>query len=128
MREAHICHALCVFYEGINSILGTLAGCKVVGIVGSTHKKATTQQLGAVHVCDKQTRPDWVRDVMGWTNEPPNDGEGFDIIFDANGVRKGPDMCALCTNYLTRSAYGAHCARYVISTSAYIGLGYQFRC
>ena len=50
--------------------------------MGSSHKVATVKQLGADHVIDK-SKTDWIREVERMN---VNGGEGFDVVFDANGV------------------------------------------
>jgi len=59
--------------------LAKLAGCTVVGVVGASHKVATVEALGADAVIDKSTQSLWVEAKR----HAPN---GYDIIFDANGV------------------------------------------
>ena len=67
---------------GVGSMLvqlGKLAGARVIGVVGATHKVAAVSALGADAVIDKSTQDLWSeaeRLVPG----------GFDIILDANGV------------------------------------------
>lgn len=67
----------------IDGYAGKVAGCTVVGVVGSAHKVATAKQLGADYVINKSSS-DWVSEVQKLN---VNNGEGFDIAFDANGVR-----------------------------------------
>jgi len=62
--------------------LGKIAGCKVVGIVGSSHKVETVRQLGADYVIDK-SQTNWIQQVQEIS---PNEAEGFDAVFDANGA------------------------------------------
>jgi len=62
--------------------LGKIAGCTVVGIVGSSHKVATVKQLGADHVIDK-SKTNWIEEIK---KLDVNGGDGFDVVFDANGV------------------------------------------
>lgn len=57
--------------------LGKLAGCRVVGVVGSTHKVEPLKRLG-LDVIDK-SRQDL------WKEAEKLAPEGFDIILDANG-------------------------------------------
>jgi len=68
---------------GVGSSLVQLAkkivGCKVVGVVGSTHKVQTVYDLGADHVIDKSKENLWAKAREYST-------EGYDAIFDANGV------------------------------------------
>ena len=67
---------------GVGSMLvqlGTLAGCRVIGVVGATHKVAAVTALGADAVIDKSTR-----DL--WSEAERLAPQGFDIILDANGI------------------------------------------
>jgi NADPH:quinone reductase-like Zn-dependent oxidoreductase len=59
--------------------LGKLAGCKVAGVVGASHKVKAVLDLGADFVIDKST------DEL-WQKAEEFSPEGFDIILDANGV------------------------------------------
>ncbi|MCB9234820.1 MAG: zinc-binding dehydrogenase [Bacteroidia bacterium] len=59
--------------------LGKIAGCKMTGVVGSTHKVETAKQFGADFVIDK-SRQDL------WKEAEKIAPEGFDAVFDANGV------------------------------------------
>ena len=67
---------------GVGSMLvqlGKLSGCRVIGVVGATHKAAAVTALGADAVIDKSTSDLWEeaeRYAPG----------GFDVILDANGV------------------------------------------
>lgn len=54
--------------------LGKLVGCKVVGIVGASHKVDFVKSLGADRVIDKSKEDLW------------KDIGDFDAVFDANGV------------------------------------------
>lgn len=54
--------------------LGKAAGCKVVGVVGASHKADYVKSLGADHVIDKSS-------VDLWKFSEP-----YDAVFDANGV------------------------------------------
>lgn len=56
-----------------------LAGCRVVGVVGSAHKFETARSLGADKVIDKSSQNLW---KLAEEFSP----EGYDIIFDANGI------------------------------------------
>jgi NADPH:quinone reductase-like Zn-dependent oxidoreductase len=58
--------------------LGKLAQCRVVGVVGASHKVDTVKALGADAVIDKSREDLWKRaDHL----EP----EGYDLVLDANG-------------------------------------------
>ncbi len=59
--------------------LGCLAGCRVVGVVGATHKVAACRAQGADTVIDKSTQ-----DL--WTEAGRLAPGGYQAIFDANGV------------------------------------------
>lgn len=59
--------------------LAKLAGCQVAAVVGAPHKTAAVEALGADIVIDKSTEALW--DTAGLFAP-----EGFDAIFDANGV------------------------------------------
>lgn len=54
-------------------------GCKVVGVVGSSHKIEVAKEYGADVVIDKSTTNLWV----AAEKESPN---GYDLIYDPNGI------------------------------------------
>jgi NADPH:quinone reductase-like Zn-dependent oxidoreductase len=56
-----------------------IAGCEVVGVVGTTAKIATVKAAGADHVIDKSTQ-------NLWREAERIAPEGYDLILDANGV------------------------------------------
>lgn len=58
--------------------LGRVAGCKVVGVVGASHKVSKALENGAHSVIDKSST-----DL--WTEAKKLVPEGYDMIFDANG-------------------------------------------
>ena len=67
---------------GVGSMLvqlGKSAGCKVVAVVGASHKVSATRELGADFVIDKSTQDLWKEAEI---NAP----HGYDVILDANGV------------------------------------------
>ena len=67
---------------GVGSCLVQLSkknGCRVVGVVGSTHKVNVAKELGCDHVIDKSKEPLW---PAAESISP----KGYDSIFDANGV------------------------------------------
>ncbi len=67
---------------GVGSALVQIAklkGCRVLGVVGSTHKVALLRELGADVVVDK-SREDL------WAEAKRFAPQGFDIVLDANGV------------------------------------------
>ncbi|HEX7030292.1 MAG TPA: medium chain dehydrogenase/reductase family protein [Gammaproteobacteria bacterium] len=59
--------------------LAKLAGCKVAAVVGSSHKTASVEALGADCVIDKSAEDLWATASL---YAPV----GFDAVFDANGV------------------------------------------
>lgn len=59
--------------------LGRLAGCRVVGVIGSAHKREAALAMGASEVIDKSSQDLWLEAER----LAPN---GFQAIFDANGV------------------------------------------
>ncbi len=66
---------------GVGSTLvqmGKLAGCQVVGVVGSSHKVEYVESLGADLVIDQSTQ-----DL--WKEAEKFAPKGFDVILDANG-------------------------------------------
>jgi NADPH:quinone reductase-like Zn-dependent oxidoreductase len=67
---------------GVGSMLvqlGRIAGCRVIGVVGASHKVEAVQSLGADAVIDKSTRP-------LWQEAERLSPDGYDIVLDANGV------------------------------------------
>lgn len=58
--------------------LGKIAGCRMAGVVGGTHKIDAAYDAGADHVIDKSKENLWAR-----AREIAPDG--FDVVFDANG-------------------------------------------
>ncbi|MCA9710423.1 MAG: zinc-binding dehydrogenase [Myxococcales bacterium] len=64
---------------GVLVQLGRHLGCEVAGVVGSPHKVEQARALGAHVVIDRSCEPLWAR---AEAFAP----EGFDAIFDANGV------------------------------------------
>ena len=65
--------------ETLHPALGRLAGCRVVGVVGSTHKIEACLANGAERAIDKS-----VQDL--WHEAEAFAPAGFHAIFDANGV------------------------------------------
>ncbi|MRG90377.1 synaptic vesicle VAT-1 family membrane protein [Polyangium spumosum] len=59
--------------------LGKIAGCRVIGVVGASHKVAVARKLGADAVIDKSVEPLW---AVAERLAP----EGYDVALDANGV------------------------------------------
>lgn len=67
---------------GVGSALvtmGKLAGCRVVGVVGSSHKVPHVRDLGADVVIDKSREDLW----RAAERAAPS---GYDVVLDANGV------------------------------------------
>ncbi len=58
--------------------LGKIAGCRMFGVVGSSHKVDTALAFGADRVIDKSKE-----DL--WTKAEAICPDGFDVVFDANG-------------------------------------------
>ena len=58
--------------------LGKIAGCRMTGVVGATHKINTGHDCGADRVIDKSKEDLWAR---ARAIAP----DGFDVVFDANG-------------------------------------------
>jgi NADPH:quinone reductase-like Zn-dependent oxidoreductase len=59
--------------------LGKLMDCRVIGVVGATHKVDLVRKLGADGVIDKATQ-----DL--WSEAQAQAPGGYDVILDANGV------------------------------------------
>ncbi|PTL84831.1 medium chain dehydrogenase/reductase family protein [Vitiosangium sp. GDMCC 1.1324] len=59
--------------------LGRIAGCRTVGVVGSSHKVEAARALGAEVVIDK-SREDL------WRAAEQASPRGYDVVLDANGV------------------------------------------
>lgn len=58
-----------------------IAGCPTVAVVGAHHKTAICRELGAAAVIDRSLNDRWWEEVQ---KQAP---AGYDVIFDANGVR-----------------------------------------
>ncbi len=67
--------------------LGRLAGCRVLGVVGSAHKRDACKAMGAEAVVVKSEQ-----DL--WGEARRFSAQGFDAIFDANGVSTLADSYA----------------------------------
>jgi NADPH-dependent curcumin reductase CurA len=61
------------------SYIGKAEGCKVIGVVGASHKVQLVKDLGADEVIDKSV-------VDLWASAENLSPSGFHHIFDANGV------------------------------------------
>ncbi|XP_068686681.1 synaptic vesicle membrane protein VAT-1 homolog [Montipora foliosa] len=59
--------------------LAKISGCRVVGVVGASHKVDHVKQLGCDHVIDKSKE-----DL--WKAAESFSAEGYQVVFDANGV------------------------------------------
>lgn len=59
--------------------LGKLAGCSVVGVVGSSHKVEALKEMGCQAIIDKSRQNLW----QEAEKIAPN---GFDVVLDANGI------------------------------------------
>lgn len=59
--------------------LGRIAGCRVVGVVGASHKVETARAMGADVVIDKSREDLWKAAEMA-------SPRGYDVVLDANGV------------------------------------------
>lgn len=59
--------------------LARVRGCRVTGVVGAAHKRGAVAALGAEAVIDRTSR-----DL--WENAESVAPDGFDAVFDANGV------------------------------------------
>ncbi len=67
---------------GVGSALaqiGRLAGCRVTGVVGAPHKVETARTAGCADVIDESGG-------IWWTRARSIAPDGFDAVFDANGV------------------------------------------
>jgi NADPH:quinone reductase-like Zn-dependent oxidoreductase len=81
--------------------LGRAAGCRVVAVVGAAHKVAAAERAGAHHVIDKSSTPLWpaVRAAAP---------DGYDAVFDANGVETLSDSYAALRPTGRLVIYGFH--------------------
>jgi NADPH:quinone reductase-like Zn-dependent oxidoreductase len=78
-HDTLLVHSAAGGVDGMLVQLGKLAGCRVVAVVGASHKSAVVQELGADAVIDKSTQALW-REAERLAPH------GYDIILDANGV------------------------------------------
>jgi NADPH:quinone reductase-like Zn-dependent oxidoreductase len=77
--EIWLVHSAAGGVGGALAQLGRLAGVKVVGVVGATHKVAAARAAGCSEVIDKSREDLWARArVLA--------PAGYDAVFDANGV------------------------------------------
>ncbi len=77
--EAMLVHSAAGGVGGALVQLGKVAGCRVVGVVGGSHKVETARAFGADEVIDK-SRQDL------WPEARRHAPEGYHFVFDANGV------------------------------------------
>jgi NADPH:quinone reductase-like Zn-dependent oxidoreductase len=77
--ERWLVHSAAGGVGGALAQLGRLAGVDVTGVVGGAHKVEAARAAGCTQVIDKSTQPLW----PSATRIAP---DGFDAIFDANGV------------------------------------------
>jgi len=81
--------------------LGRIAGCRVVGVVGSSHKVETARAMGADVVIDK-SREDL------WKVAEQASPRGYDVVLDANGVSTLPQSYAHLASPGKLVIYGFH--------------------
>ncbi len=89
---------------GVGSVLvqlGRVAGCRVVGVVGASHKVAAVEALGADVVIDKSSQ-----DL--WTAAEQASPDGYQVICDANGVATLGDSYAHLAPPGKLVVYGFH--------------------
>ena len=58
--------------------LGNIAGCRMTGVVGASHKVDTVREYGAECIIDKSKEDLWARAEKTCP-------QGFDVVFDGNG-------------------------------------------
>jgi NADPH:quinone reductase-like Zn-dependent oxidoreductase len=81
--------------------LGKIAGCEVVGVVGASHKVDAVYELGADHVIDKSKQ-------KLWDEAKKLAPDGYDAVFDANGVETLRQSYAHLTAGGKLVVYGFH--------------------
>lgn len=79
------------------------AGCEVVGVVGGAHKVEAARALGADVVIDKSAAG-----TSLWREAERHAPEGYDVIFDANGVATLKDSYAHLRKAGKLVVYGFH--------------------
>lgn len=77
--ESMLVHSAAGGVGGALVQLGRVLGCRVVGVVGASHKVETARALGADEVIDRST-------VELWPAAEALAPDGYDLVFDANGV------------------------------------------
>ena len=78
-EETALVHSAAGGVGGALVQLGKLAGCRVVGVVGASHKVETARSFGADAVIDKSSEDLW----EAARHHAPS---RYDVVFDANGV------------------------------------------
>lgn len=81
--------------------LGKLAGCRVVGVVGASHKVDAARAFGADAVIDKSTEDLW---AAARGHAP----DRYDVVFDANGVETLKDSLRHVASPGKLVIYGFH--------------------
>jgi NADPH:quinone reductase-like Zn-dependent oxidoreductase len=81
--------------------LGKIAGCRMIGVVGSSHKIDTALTCGADGVINKSKEDLWARAEEICP-------EGFDVVFDANGPATLKQSYRHLAPSGTLVAYGFH--------------------
>ncbi len=82
--------------------LGKIIGCKIVGVVGSSHKVDYLKKMGIDRVVDKSTEKNY------WANLKNEFGDGFDAVFDANGHTTFRDSYKALRQTGKLVVYGSH--------------------
>jgi NADPH:quinone reductase-like Zn-dependent oxidoreductase len=78
-RDQWLVHSAAGGVGGALAQLGHLAGCRVVGVIGAPHKRDAAIGAGCSDVIDKS------RDPL-WATAEKIAPQGYDAVFDANGV------------------------------------------
>jgi NADPH:quinone reductase-like Zn-dependent oxidoreductase len=81
--------------------LGRLVGARIVGVVGGAHKVEHARAMGADAVIDKSSQP-------LWETVERHAPDGFDAVFDANGVATLKDSYAHLAPTGRLVVYGFH--------------------
>jgi NADPH:quinone reductase-like Zn-dependent oxidoreductase len=81
--------------------LGRLVGARIVGVVGGAHKVEHARAMGADAVIDKSSQP-------LWETAERHAPDGFDAVFDANGVATLKDSYAHLAPTGRLVVYGFH--------------------
>ena len=99
--EALLVHSAAGGVGGALVQLGKLADCRVIGVVGATHKLDAVQWLGADAVIDKSSQ-----DL--WREAGRHAPRGFAVILDANGAETLRDSYAHLAPAGKLVVYGFH--------------------